>query len=55
MFYEEIEMGKFNLLKELFKGVQYDYAWQQSYVEYMKNQTIDRINKIQDEVVDIEL
>ena len=55
MFYEEIEMGKFNLLKELFKDVQYDYAWQQSYVEYMKNQTIDRINKIQDEVVDIEL
>ena len=55
MFYEEIEMGKFNLLKELFKDSEYDYAWQQSYVEYMKNQTIDRINKIQDEVVDIEL
>lgn len=53
MFYEEIEMGKFNLLKELFKDNEYDYDWQKSYVEYMKNQTIDRISRIQNKAVDM--
>lgn len=53
MFYEEIEMGKFNLLKELFKGSEYDYAWQEAYVEYMKNQMIDKISRIQNKAMDM--
>lgn len=51
MFYEEIEMGKFNLLKEIFKDATYDYTWQECYVEYMKNQTIDRISRIQNKAL----
>lgn len=53
MFYEEIEMEKFNLLKELFKGSEYDYAWQEAYVEYMKNQMIDKISRIQNKAMDM--
>lgn len=55
IYYEEVEMGKFNLLKDLFKDSEYDYAWQENYVEYMKNQTIDRINMIEKATIDIEI
>ena len=47
VFYEDIEMGEFNLLNEVFKNNNNYYAWQVNYIEYIKNQTIDRISKIQ--------
>lgn len=55
IFYEDIEMGKFNLLNEIFKDNKYYYDWQKNYIEYIKNQTIDRIVKIQNKAIDIKL
>ena len=51
VFYEEIEMGKFNLLNEVFKNNEYYHIWHKHYVEYIKNQTIDKIGKIQRNII----
>lgn len=47
IFYEEVEMGKFNMLNEIFKDNKYNYLWQEKYVEYMKNQMLNKINEVQ--------
>ena len=50
IFYEEIDIDKFNLLNQIFKDENYNYSWQEEYVEYMKNQEIQKISKIQKEI-----
>ena len=50
IFYEEIDIDKFNLLNQIFKDENYNYLWQEEYVEYMKNQEIQKISKIQKEI-----
>ena len=53
IFFEEIEMSRFNFLNEIFKERQYDYIWQESYIEYMKNQVINKINNIQNYIMSL--
>ena len=50
IFYEEVDIDKFNLLNQIFKDENYNYLWQEEYVEYMKNQEIQKISKIQKEI-----
>ena len=35
------------MLNEMFKDNKYNYLWQEEYVEYMKNQMLNKINKVQ--------
>ncbi|WP_455544238.1 DUF6179 domain-containing protein [Intestinibacter sp.] len=51
VFYEDIEMGKFNMLYKIFKDNRYDYSWQEEYVEYMKNQMTNKINEVQKNIM----
>ena len=53
IFFEDIEMSRFNFLNEIFKERQYDYIWQESYIEYMKNQVINKINNIQNYIMSL--
>lgn len=50
IFYEDIDSDKFNLLNQIFKDENYNYSWQEEYVEYMQNQEIQKISKIQKEI-----
>lgn len=51
IFFEEVQMGKFNFLNEIFKERTYYYLWQENYIEYMKTQTIDKINKVKNYII----